>query len=499
MGMLLTKQRADPRKRRSGVRLFRNTVWSCVGSAAPMLMAVPALPLIIRGIGTDRFGILSLAWMAIGYLSLLDFGIGRAITRFIADRIAKDQRSELPSIFWDANLLLVGVGLAGGVLVWFFGGLLVDNVLKIPKVLHAETLICFRIIAITIPFVVLANGMRGFLEAHQRFAVVNIARTLIGISGFIGPLFLIHYSPRVDLIVGLLSLLRFSSVIIFSIACVRACPGIRTHAKVGTTPVGQLLRFGGWITFDNLIGPLMISIDRFIISGVLSVEMVAFYATPQEIATKVLVLPMGLQQAIFPAFSGIDRAAASSLYRKSIDSILLAMLPICVLLLLFGHDILNLWLGTEFANRSAAVLAWLSLGILINSLAHVPSSMIQAIGRPEINAIIHFAELPVYVVAAWWAIVHFGIVGAAVAWVLRVAVDAICFFAAAHAILPCRPFKWLHLVVSSILIGISAFVGAHATPFGLRWLWMLGTAVAVLFMAFPIYTRHFALQDEVAA
>jgi O-antigen/teichoic acid export membrane protein len=69
----------------AGARLMRNTTWSCIGSAAPMLVAFVDLPRLIQGLGADRFGILTLAWMAIGYLSLSDFGLGRAITRLIAD------------------------------------------------------------------------------------------------------------------------------------------------------------------------------------------------------------------------------------------------------------------------------------------------------------------------------------------------------------------------------------------------------------------------------
>ena len=127
---------AESKWRPPSSRLMRNTTWSCIGSAAPMLVAVIAVPRLIQGLGADRFGILTLAWMAIGYLSFLDLGLGRAITRLIADRLALRRQHELPAIFWDAHLLLAGIALAGGALAWVLSGVLLNHALKIPAALH---------------------------------------------------------------------------------------------------------------------------------------------------------------------------------------------------------------------------------------------------------------------------------------------------------------------------------------------------------------------------
>jgi O-antigen/teichoic acid export membrane protein len=443
-------------------RLMRNTTWSCIGSAAPMLVAVIAVPRLIQGLGADRFGILTLAWMAIGYLSFLDLGLGRAITRLIADRLALRRHQELPGIFWDAHLLLAGVALAGGAMAWVLSGVLLNHALKIPAALHDETRNCFHLIAVTIPVVVLANGLRGFLEAHQRFRAVNVIRVLVGIAGFLGPLCMLHWSPRVDITVAMLSAVRIITLVAFFVCCLLACPEVWTRRCFGVTPLAPLLRFGGWIAFDNVLGPLMISVDRFLIASLLSVGMATYYVTPQEMMTKLLIIPMGLQQAIFPAFAGLSREAAAVLYRKSADTLLLLMLPLALLVRMFSREVLTLWLGAPFASRSFMVLQWLAVGVLINSLAHLPSSMIQAIGHPEVNAKIHLLELPLYLVVAWWMISQHGIVGAAIAWVGRVTVDAICFFAVGYRVLPCSPFTWRNVGAAVTIMTLGCMV-THST------------------------------------
>src|SRR5690348_387114 len=68
--------------------LARNTGWNLFGQFAPMVVAVFVIPRIIRALGTDRFGALSIAWMVVGYFSLFDLGLGRALTNLVAQKLA---------------------------------------------------------------------------------------------------------------------------------------------------------------------------------------------------------------------------------------------------------------------------------------------------------------------------------------------------------------------------------------------------------------------------
>ena len=49
-----------------------------------MLAALAAMPFLIRAIGQERLGVLSLIWVIVGYFSFLDMGLGRAVTVAIA-------------------------------------------------------------------------------------------------------------------------------------------------------------------------------------------------------------------------------------------------------------------------------------------------------------------------------------------------------------------------------------------------------------------------------
>jgi len=79
-----------------------------------MAIAVVAIPPLIRGIGAARFGILSLAYIIIGYFSLFDLGIGRALTKLIADQLGAGEEDSIPPLAWTSMLLLLAMGVLGG-------------------------------------------------------------------------------------------------------------------------------------------------------------------------------------------------------------------------------------------------------------------------------------------------------------------------------------------------------------------------------------------------
>lgn len=77
-------------------RLAKNTLLNLIGLGTPVVLAFLSIPILIKGIGTDRFGVLSIAWMVLGYFSLFDFGIGRALTKSVAEYLGDQRHAEIP-------------------------------------------------------------------------------------------------------------------------------------------------------------------------------------------------------------------------------------------------------------------------------------------------------------------------------------------------------------------------------------------------------------------
>jgi O-antigen/teichoic acid export membrane protein len=97
----------------SGRLLARNTIWNLLGQLLPMAVGVVAIPPLVRSLGVDRFGVLSLAWIVIGYFSLFDLGMGRALTKLVADKIGSNDEDSIPPLVWTSLYLMLALGVIG--------------------------------------------------------------------------------------------------------------------------------------------------------------------------------------------------------------------------------------------------------------------------------------------------------------------------------------------------------------------------------------------------
>jgi len=368
--------------------------------------------------------------MVIGYFSLFDLGLGRALTQIVAETLANRQRqdTQAPPVVWTAIAIMFVLGLLGALVVSLISPWLVHSGLKIPGPLQVETLHSFYLLAAAIPFVVVTTGLVGILSAFQRFGMINAIRTPMGILSFLAPLTILPFSQSLLLVTAVLVITRLLACAAYVIACRPLMPPLRLELVLHYADLMPLFRFGAWMTVTNVIGPLMVYLDRFVIGAIVSVAAVAYYATPYEIVTKLLIVPNAILGVLFPAFAASHRQDHDQMVRlfaRGTKYIALILFPMILVITAFAREGLQWWLGDEFARYSTPVLQCLVIGVLLNGLAQVFATLIQGIGRPDLNAKLHLLELPLYLLILWWAIQHHGIVGAAMAWTGRVGLDGV--------------------------------------------------------------------------
>src|SRR5579863_2008342 len=185
-----------------GRLLARNTILNLIGLAAPLPVGVVAIPFLVRGLGVDRFGVLTLMWAVVGYMSLFDLGLSRALTQVVADRLGAGQKQNINGPIWTSLILISAFGIVFGAVLALLAPWLVRGVLKIPAPLQAETLRSTYLLAISLPFVLGMTGLRGILEALQRFGLVNAVRIPAGAFSYLGPLAVLPFTSSLVAVVG---------------------------------------------------------------------------------------------------------------------------------------------------------------------------------------------------------------------------------------------------------------------------------------------------------
>lgn len=411
------------------MHMARFFIFNLLGHLLPILVALVSVPVIAHFAGVDRLGALGVVWALVGYFSFLDFGLSRVVTRRVAyaadQQHLQEELAQLRGFFWwRAVPGLIAIGVLLLLARSLFAGFLP------PGTLGAELAQGWPWIAWCVPVTLATNWLRGALEGVHRFARVNLLRSVFGAWNYAGPAVVALYRPTLDALIVSIVVGRILALAAHAFACLQAERGILIGpSRSYRSSLRSFFQEGGWITISNVISPLMLYSDRFVLGALLSPRAVAWYVTGQEVMLRTLVIPGALAGVLFPKFAGKpdadDEQALASLYQRSIRVVSALMLPLCTLAAAIAYDGLRLWLGESFAVNGHRVIEIIAIGVFANAICHLPHAWLQAVGRADRTAKAHLIELPLYAAGLFLAVLHWGIVGAAVAWTLRVVLDCV--------------------------------------------------------------------------
>ncbi len=373
----------DDHKQRGRRLIAKNTIFNLVGQVLPMAIGVLTIPYIVRGLGTAQYGILSIAMMLLGYFNIFDLGLGRATVKFVAENLDPENIHKVPELIWTSLALLVGLGIIGAALSALFVPVSVTHFFKMPHELAGQARIALFVLCASMPVVLGNNALRGVLEATQRFDLVNYVKVPSSVLFYLAAALAIPFGAHVAAIVCLLVAVRLVSTLAYLFLCFRTIPGLRSSFRVSRASLGPLATFGGWIMVTN----------------------------------------------VYFSYHGNRKSSeVSEMTSRTLKYLLLVLTPPVAIFIFFARDIMQLWLGPQFAQASTVVLQLTTLICFVSAFAYVPYTSVQALGRPDLKAILDLIALPTYCVVAWWLIKHDGINGAAFAKLVVTVADCAILF-----------------------------------------------------------------------
>lgn len=417
-------------KRQSRSLIAKNSLLNLLGQILPMLVGVLTIPYIVKGLGTDGYGILSIAYMVLGYFSIFDLGLSRATVKFVAEHLSPDRIQKVPELVWTSLSLLIGLGCVFGAVGAGLVPFAVTRFFRMPPSFIGEARASLFVLCVSMPIMLGNDALRGVLEAAQRFDLVNFVKVPASIAFYLLAALAIPLGIKVSGVVSLLVLVRLTSAVIYLVLCFRVFPGLKTNFHVSRAALGPLSIFGGWIMVSNITAPIFGYLERFMIASILSVGMLTFYSVPFDLIGKILILPMSVVPSLFPYFSyhGSKGREVSEVTSRVMKYLLLLMAPVIAVFAFFAREILTLWLGPQFANQSTVVLQLVCVLFFLNAFAMIPFTSVQALGRPDLKAILDLVVLPLYAVGAWWLMRRMGVNGAALAKVLITVIDCMALY-----------------------------------------------------------------------
>jgi O-antigen/teichoic acid export membrane protein len=387
-----------------------------------------------------------------------------------------------------------GIGAVTAIALYFAAGYFFSTLFQIDATIAAELQSALVLLALSGPVVNIYSVAVGALLGAERVRSVAVLNMGNGLALQLFPL-IAAYLIGIDL-----HTLIAAALVARILLTVPACGLVWTtllagmRARIETKQVRRLASFGVWVMISSVVGPFMVIFDRFVIGALAGAVAVAAYTIPFQIASRTMIVPAAIMQVLFPQLASLGEKQALDRAGQALVAMGTVFAPIMVGLIGLAYPLLALWLGDNLDPRSPLIGQIVLVGWWINSLAQVPFGLIQARGNPRFAAMLHLAELPVYLVILWALGTWWGLAGMAAAFSLRCFIDFVVLAAKARVLTLSTIGK---LAPSSALIAM-AFAGGQLLQYSwwsLPFALVLGlVAMAWAWGALPVDVRARLIQ-----
>ena len=454
------------------MELKKNVLANYLGQGWRVLMSVAFIPLFIKYLGIEAYGLIGIFFMLQAWLGLLDMGMRPALGREMARLTGGGLRVQF---IWDLLRTIEFIGIALAVVIavgiwassnWFAVYWVTANNLPVDVVTRA-----FAVMGIVIALSFIESIYVGCIVGLQRqvllSAVASIMATLRGL-GAVGVLAWV--SPSIEAFFIWQGVISFVSAAIFAGLVYRLLPTSSGRACFSRAALIGIWRFAAGMMLITLLSLLLHQVDKVLLSRLLTLEVFGYYVLAGVMVGAVYTLGGPIATAFFPRFTELatrgDEHALCTTYHLGAQLVTVFLGSAAIVLMIFGDRVLLLWTSDQvLTSHVAPLVVVLALGALLQGLMWMPFHLQIAHGWTTLTIKISSVAVAVLVPTILWIVPVHGAIGAACAWMILSAGYLPLFIHLMHQrLLPTEKWRWYRED-----IGIPLFA-ATATAGLCRWL-----------------------------
>ena len=412
-------------------RVLKNSFINLITQIIPIFTALIFIPISIKLLGNEQFGIYSLIVTLIVIFNYINFGIAPATTKEVSKYLASKEYYKVNSIIINSFIIMLSIGLICFFILNLYSNeiaiLLTKNNFKL-SIITSELL---KILGYMSPFIMLVIFFRSILEAKQQFLITSLNRAFLNSSIFISPsiLFINKTFTLVDIFWFLFFIYTISvlSLLYFTIKHlnIKFTDFTLSHSK-------SLFNIGIWMMISSLAGIGLYYADRYFIAVFISTIAVAYYVASYDLVTRLNIISGSLTSALFPAFSHwyeikeYDKIVKNIIFVSKIITILVSVASFIIIV--FAKTFLLYWINAEYSQNSSIIMQLLVIGVLFNTLAVVPFRALSAIGYHKFVAKLYLIETPLYLIILYLSLNEFSLIGAVIAYNIRAFLEMLILY-----------------------------------------------------------------------
>ena len=397
--------------------ISHNVLFSLVSWLLPLISTFIVTPFVVRGLGAEEFGLITLV---LGFVSYsFAFGVGRAVTKYVAEYYGRQQFEQIEAIISATLVLNLLVGACGTIILALSATFLVRDVLLIESHLQAKAILAFYLAAATVTFLMTQQVFSAVLQAIGRFDWFSHITTLMSTIFSIGNLIIVFGGGDTLILLWWNLAVTILGVGAFYLAQKRLLPKAKFGFRFRFEILKLVTKFSGGVIAYQILANIWLLLERSFLTRTLGTQSLTFYAVPMTVAIYLQVFINSLVLVLMPLVSeigaGPNNERLLTIYQRATKSVGLIVVFACIALIISSRRFLALWLGDEFAVRSGDILVF-----------HVLTFGAMAFGTVvwQINEGLGFTTRNAWLVLFWtisgiclllWLTPRYGLMGAAAA------------------------------------------------------------------------------------
>jgi len=456
-------------------KILRNTFSSVGRFALLALLAFLITPYVLHQLGPVKFGVWALTGVFITLIRLADFGIARALVKFVAEWNARDQPARINESVNTAIFLLMASGLMVCLPCLRLQGWLIERVFRLPETLWPEARFVFTTIIVVAALELILGVFQALLDGLQRMDLNSGLAMLDQSLSALGTVIMLWagYDLRGLAVKNVLVIVLIGILYILLIR--RLQPGLVIHPRYFRMERARaLFGFGTNFQITNLVVLVIEPLNKTLLSRFLSLEFVTYYEIANRLLSPLISLFQALAQAIYPAASELGvthrREMLVALHRRAVRYIAFVGWPIYSLVILLAKPLIVSWIGAGY-TASATALQLLAAAWLVSALATPAALIVQGIGMPHLAMLASVVTGVVSVVGTLALVTVAGFYGVIGANALGVAGGAILMLWLFHRAVAIPQSEVLRPIFTRALLWVGIL--ALSTAVLLRYYWPL--------------------------
>src|SRR5580765_5021242 len=408
-------------------KVVKGSLWTLGGQVLPMAVALIATPFTIRFLGSEGYGVVILVGLIPTYFSAAEFGMTTASTKFASEAFGRANFVKEGEIVWTAASIATLSSLLVTLPLFFLSSFIIKE-LNVPENLQMQASIALKLTSVAFVFGNLSTIFNSPMLSRLRMDLNTFTSAGPKILLSAVTPFILYFGGGIVGAVSWAFIVTITTLVVVFFLSGRLLPGL-FQPRINTQYLRPLLKFGGATMVATFASMLLGNSEKLVLTKFVSVQALAHYSIAFTFANLATMFALAMLQSLIPAFSQIATPEKSrefdDLFSRSMRLTLIWALPTVMVLFVIAKPFFSLWAGEEYGRESTIPLYFLLIGFIFGLLAFVPVASITAFGRQDIFVKLYWIELPIYLVIAVILVNALGIVGAALAWSIRVMIDSI--------------------------------------------------------------------------